>query len=149
MKKLILIILLYIGINPINYATPASSPIRLNLDTIELADTAEKQARGLMFRQKLCETCAMLFVYSYPDNSVFWMKNTQISLDIIFLDQHGKIVTIHKNTEPMNTQKTYSSQQTFWFVIETNAGFADINKLKPGDIIDVKQLLLISNDIQK
>lgn len=116
----------------------------LHLSTIEIADTLYKQQQGLMHRSALCAECAMLFVYNYPTSYDFWMKNTKFSLDIIFLDQNGKIINLHKFAKPLDTNKRYKAQSYYWYVLEVNAGFADKYKLKAGDIIDVQDLLLRS-----
>jgi uncharacterized membrane protein (UPF0127 family) len=63
----------------------------------ELADTEEKRARGLMFREQLASDRGMLFVFSEPGQWVFWMKNTKIPLDILWLDSKKKIVDLVEN----------------------------------------------------
>ena len=63
----------------------------------ELADTNEKRARGLMFRDQLANDRGMLFVFSEPGQWVFWMKNTKIPLDILWLDSNKKIVDLVEN----------------------------------------------------
>jgi uncharacterized protein len=63
----------------------------------ELADTNEKRARGLMFRDQLANDRGMLFVFSEPGQWVFWMKNTKIPLDILWLDSKKKIVDLVEN----------------------------------------------------
>ena len=86
----------------------------------------------------------MLFVYTYPSNYYFWMKNTKISLDIIFLDKNGKIINIHKKTKPLDSKIRYRPDSYYWYVLETNEGFADKNNLIPGSIIDIQDLILKS-----
>jgi uncharacterized protein len=63
----------------------------------ELADTDEKRARGLMFREQLASDRGMLFVFSEPGQWLFWMKNTKIPLDIIWMDSNKKIVDFAEN----------------------------------------------------
>jgi uncharacterized protein len=63
----------------------------------ELADTNEKRARGLMFRDQLASDRGMLFVFSEPGQWVFWMKNTKIPLDILWMDSNKKVVDIVEN----------------------------------------------------
>jgi uncharacterized membrane protein (UPF0127 family) len=63
----------------------------------ELADTNEKRARGLMFREQLANDRGMLFVFSEPGQWVFWMKNTKIPLDILWIDSNHKIVDLAEN----------------------------------------------------
>lgn len=63
---------------------------------IEVADSQEEQTRGLMFRTKLDPDQGMLFVYPVEDLKLFWMKNTSIPLDMIWINNQSEITTIHK-----------------------------------------------------
>lgn len=143
--RLLFWVFLYISAGSNIFAAASLSSKDLNLETIELADTSYKQMLGLMHREKLCEQCAMLFVYTYPARQSFWMKNTKISLDIIFIDEIGKIISIHENTEPLNTAKRYSAGSSYYYVLETKAGFANKNNLSPGKVIDIADLVLKAN----
>ena len=67
-----------------------------------LADTPAKRAQGLMHVTDLSENAGMLFVFSQPRQVSMWMKNTVISLDILFLNPNGMIVKIHKNAQPLS-----------------------------------------------
>ncbi len=67
---------------------------------IELAKSPDEQAKGLMFRTHLREDEGMLFLFSKPKSATMWMKNTPLSLDMIFYDENGKILAIHENTIP-------------------------------------------------
>ena len=67
---------------------------------IELADTVEERAQGLMYRESMARRSGMLFVYEHPQRAVFWMKNTLIPLDMIFVDATGTIQHIHKDAIP-------------------------------------------------
>jgi uncharacterized protein len=108
---------------------------------IELADTPDKQQKGLMNRDSLCETCAMVFVFENEEIQSFWMKNTRIPLDIIFIDKAGHIVTVYEKTTAFQTDPTYSSTKPAKYVLETNSGFAKKNNLQVGDRIDLKNLI--------
>lgn len=112
-----------------------------NLSNIELAKTPEEQSKGLMFRANLCVNCAMLFVYDQPVIGSFWMKNTIISLDMIFMNSTGNVVALHENTEPLNSIKHYGSEQAYQYVLETNAGFAKSNNISINTRIDIQDLL--------
>ncbi len=101
---------------------------------IELADTQEKRVRGLMFREHMKENQGMLFVFPREEYQSFWMKNTILPLDMIFVNKKREIVTIHKNTTPYSEQ-TYPSTEPAIYVIEVNAGFTDKYGIKTGDKI--------------
>ncbi len=102
---------------------------------IEVADNAEEIKQGLMFRQNMDEGKGMLFIFPNMQPRGFWMKNTLIPLDIIYVDANKKIVSIQKNTTPLS-EKNLPSDSDAQYVIEVNAGFADRYGLKAGDIVD-------------
>ena len=97
-----------------------------------LADTPAKRAQGLMHVTDLPENAGMLFVFSQPRQVSMWMKNTVISLDILFLNPSGRIVKIHKNVEPLSLASVPSHARVKW-VLELNAGVAAKLDLQPGD----------------
>lgn len=70
--------------------------------SVELADDPQERAQGLMFRRELDEGHGMLFVYEQPQPASFWMRNTLIPLDIIFMDATGTIRHIHENARPLD-----------------------------------------------
>ena len=99
---------------------------------VEIADDDEERAKGLMHRETLAENRGMLFVFLDENPRSFWMKNTLIPLDMIFLDGKKNIVSIAKNAEPCRASgcKTsscplYSSKEKSRYVIEVNAGFCE------------------------
>ncbi len=98
----------------------------------EIADTPGARATGLMFRRSLAPDAGMLFIYDAPQNITMWMKNTYISLDMIFADAAGSIIRIARNTEPFSTDIIESGGQAK-VVLEVAAGTAKRLKLKPGD----------------
>jgi len=120
--------------------SPPKGPVDLRLSEVELADEWAEMRQGLMFRRSLCADCAMIFVFPEARHRSFWMKNTFIPLDIIFLDGEGRIVTIRKNTKPRQKVPTYASTAPARFVVEVNAGYADRNSLQPGQLIDLEAL---------
>jgi uncharacterized protein len=102
---------------------------------IEVALTPETQANGLMYRQSLPDSAAMLFVFKEQEPMNFWMKNTSISLDIIYADSSRKIVTIARRTVPFS-EVNIPSDVPALYAVEVNAGYADRLGLKEGDFID-------------
>lgn len=68
--------------------------------TVEVVTTPEDQAKGLMFRETLAEDAGMAFLYSTPGSIAMWMKNTPLSLDMIFGDETGAILAVYENATP-------------------------------------------------
>jgi len=97
-----------------------------------IADTPAKRAQGLMHVTDLPENAGMLLVFSQPRQISIWMKNTLISLDILFLNPSGRIVKIHKNAEPLSLASIPSHAKVKW-VLELNAGVAGKLNLRLGD----------------
>lgn len=104
---------------------------------IAIADNAEKRARGLMEVKNLPKDYAMLFIFDSPQVANFWMKNTAIPLDIIFVDNSNKIVHIHKNARPFD-ESFISSQKEVDKAIEVNAGLVDKYNIRVGNKIKFK-----------
>jgi len=98
----------------------------------EIADTPETKATGLMFRRSLDADSGMLFIYDKPQNITMWMKNTYISLDMIFADARGTIIRIARNTEPFSTD-IIEAGGLAKVVLEVPAGTARRLNLKRGD----------------
>ena len=90
---------------------------------IEIADTPETQMKGLMGRGALDDSSGMLFVFERIEPQKFWMKNTPVPLDIIFVGEDGCIVNIVESATPMSN-KIYRSSGPVKYVVEVRAGFA-------------------------
>jgi hypothetical protein len=105
--------------------------------TAEIADTAEERAQGLMFRESLPPDRGMLFIFEQPQQVSFWMKDTFISLDIIFIDEDFQIVNIARETEPLQTNQLYPSDGEVLYVLEVNAGFSDEYNYSVGDELEI------------
>lgn len=101
---------------------------------IELAETAAEKARGLMFRTSLPENRGMLFPHSPPQEAAMWMRNTYISLDMVFIRSDGVIHRIEERTEPMS-ERIISSEGRVAAVLELAGGVAAKLGLKPGHIV--------------
>ncbi len=109
----------------------------------ELADTALKRAQGLMFREHLADDRGMLFIFGDAQPWTFWMKNTKIPLDIIWMDAKKIIVHIERNT-PICTRQDdgcpqYHSQEGALYVLELGAGRAAALQLQRGVKLSFKQ----------
>ncbi|MCX7878830.1 MAG: DUF192 domain-containing protein [Ignavibacteria bacterium] len=102
---------------------------------VEIAETDETRHLGLMFREGMTEDQGMLFIFPDEEIQGFYMKNTVISLDIIFVNSRKQIVKIHKNTEPFS-EKTLSSVKPCLYVIEVVSGFCSKYGIKEGSYID-------------
>lgn len=105
---------------------------------IEIADDDNKREVGLMGRPVMDEHQGMLFVFEQEYMASFWMKNCILSLDMIFVNKLGEIVTICKNTTPFSEQ-AYSATAMTLLVLEVNAGFTDKYVIKEGDRISWKR----------
>ncbi len=99
--------------------------------TIEIADTPEARIRGLMERWSLQELHGMLFIFDYPEVQRFWMHNTPLSLDMLFVDENRRILNIAESTTPMSKQ-TYSSRGPAKYVVEVRAGFSKRHGIEEG-----------------
>jgi hypothetical protein len=106
---------------------------------VELADTSEKQALGLMFRDQMADDHGMLFLFPGEGMRSFWMKNTRIPLDIFYFDQELKLVSVSENTQPCRTQRcpSYPSAGPAKYVLELNAGKAAELGVQAGDILEL------------
>ena len=91
---------------------------------IEIADTPEAQMKGLMGRNTLDYSNGMLFVFERLESQKFWMKNTRVPLDIIFVGGDGCIVNIAESATPMSNQR-YRSKGPVKYVVEVRAGFVN------------------------
>ncbi len=102
--------------------------------TVEVADSPEEQIRGLMYRTSLPHRSGMLFVFEHAGPRGFWMKNTPVSLDIIYVDAGWRIVSIQRNTTPFS-EETLPSDGPARYVIEVNGGFTDLYGIQARDSI--------------
>ena len=100
---------------------------------VEFADSRADKNRGLMFRTRMDPDASMLFIDDAPvmKKQSFWMKNTYISLDMIFLNDDQVIVDIAKNTVPYS-ERSVTSKVPARYVLEVNAGYSDGLGLEPG-----------------
>lgn len=101
----------------------------------ELADTDAKRSTGLMHRAEMAPDKGMLFDFKRDRMVAMWMRNTFISLDMLFIDEHGEIVTIAENTVP-HSEKTVSSRVRVRSVLEVAAGTVQRLGIKTGDRVE-------------
>jgi len=102
--------------------------------TVELADTPEKIEQGLMERESLAADAGMLFDFGAVTQTSMWMKNTPLSLDMLFLNDSGKIVAIARNAAP-GSERRISVGTPVRAVLEVNAGTAKTLNIAPGAIV--------------
>ncbi|WP_284735722.1 DUF192 domain-containing protein [Dongia deserti] len=88
---------------------------------VEVADDPSERAEGLMYRTSLADNAGMLFLYPKPQPVEFWMKNTPLSLDIVFVREDGTIARIAESTQPMS-EELISSGEPVRAVLEVKAG---------------------------
>ena len=102
---------------------------------VEIAATERQRSMGLMFREEMAEDHGMLFLFDTEGERYFWMKNTPLPLDIIYIGAAGTIVSIAANTEPFSLD-TIPSGGPAKYVLEVNAGVAARLGIKPGDRVE-------------
>ncbi len=102
--------------------------------TVELARSAAEREKGLMFRRTMAPSHGMLFDFPRADRLVFWMKDTYIPLDMVFVARDGRVVSIKRGAKPLD-ETLISSEGPAAGVLEVNAGVVDQIGLKVGDEI--------------
>ena len=106
---------------------------------VEVAETQEKQALGLMFRDSMADDHGMLFIFPAESMRSFWMKNTRIPLDIFYFDADLRMVSVSENTPPCRSSRCpgYPSTGPAKYVLELNAGKATELDAEPGDVLEL------------
>lgn len=110
--------------------------LKVGLD-IEIADTDFDIQTGLMYRNTMATKQGMLFVFEDEQERFFYMKNTRIPLDIVYINANQNIVSFQKNAQPFN-EASLPSNAPAKYVLEINAGLADTWALNVGDSISYK-----------
>jgi len=127
---------------PAPAATPSAAP-RVIVETaggaslpvtVELARTDEERARGMMHRRELGPEAGMLFLFSECEQRAFWMKNTLLSLDMLFIDDGGRVVGLIERAEPLTTSPRDPGVPSR-YVLEVNGGWAARHGVRPGDLV--------------
>lgn len=101
---------------------------------IEIADDEYQTQTGLMYRDTMEQNQGMLFIFPNSDYRSFYMKNTEIALDIIYIAEDKTVVSIQKNAQPFN-ETSLPSEGPAKYVLEVNAGLSDLWNLEKGDRI--------------
>lgn len=130
--------------------TPAGPSVRFVEDgerlatvTLEVADDAGERSQGLMNRESLAPDRGMVFVYPDADRRSFWMKNTLIPLDMVFVSSNGTVINVeHADVPPENSTDygTHTSDGPAQYVVEVNRGFANETGIGPGTQVEFSGL---------
>lgn len=107
---------------------------------VEVADNFEERQRGLMFRDELAKDTGMLFIHVVEEPQAYWMKNTNIPLDILYFSKDLKLVSAQERVPPCSAGDRcppYPSEGAAMFVLELNAGSVELFKIQPGDVMKV------------
>lgn len=99
--------------------------------TVEIADTPETRATGLMHRPRMARSAGMLFIYEAAGRASFWMENTLIPLDMIFMDPTGRVTHVHHNAIPLDRTPIPGGDNVL-MVLEINGGLARAMGIAPG-----------------
>jgi uncharacterized protein len=102
--------------------------------TIEIADNEAETTQGLMYRRSMPDSCGMVFIFADSQPRNFWMKNTYLPLDILYLDESKKIVTIQANRTPFSEEEIPSFEDAK-YVLEVNAGYCKRKGIKKDDVV--------------
>jgi uncharacterized membrane protein (UPF0127 family) len=108
---------------------------------IEIAKTDGERSQGLMYRQMMGEMQGMLFLFDKQEPQSFWMKNTFIALDILYVNEQKEIVSITKMAQPKSESPIPSGQPAI-YVVEVNGGFCDRQQIKEGDKISWQEIAM-------
>ena len=141
-KNIIVIFIFFIMYNEISLATEYKKGyVKLEnknlVFEVDIADTITLREKGLMFRKKLDSNRGMLFIFPTEKNVEIWMKNTLLSLDIIFISKERLIVGLVKKALPLSS-KIYSITKKSKYVLEVNGGIIDKYNINLGDKIKIE-----------
>ncbi len=109
----------------------ANSNQTLTKIDVEIANTSKERNQGLMYRDEMPDSMGMLFIFDNSRVRSFWMKNTPVALDILFVNEEKEIVRIYPNTQPYSEDPLNSERPT-QYVIEVKAGYCDKYQILEG-----------------
>ena len=104
--------------------------------TVEVVSSQESQQRGLMFRENLNSNEGMLFLFKVPKKASFWMKNTLIYLDLIFIKENGKVDSIYQNLEPLSL-KSIKSKSKVKAALEIPGGHVKLHGINQNSYFNI------------
>lgn len=107
--------------------------------SVEVADEPHERAKGLMNRPSMPRMAGMLFIYERPQRARFWMENTLIPLDMLFLDSQGRVVHIHENAIPLDRTHIEGGDEIL-AVLEINGGLSEMLNLQTGAVLRHPQM---------
>ena len=117
----------------------ATTDGKLQKFNVEFARSEAEKATGLMFRERLADDEGMLFMWNTSSLRQFWMKNTLINLDILFIDSEYRVVHIEESAQK-GSLRIISSLLPVQYVLEINAGQSQLRKITPGALLSAKNL---------
>jgi uncharacterized membrane protein (UPF0127 family) len=103
---------------------------------VEVVKKRAQRSRGLMYRERLDEDAGMIFLFREPEHQTFWMRNTLIPLDMIFIGSDKRVVGVYENAQP-RTDRTRAVDGDSQYVLEVNAGFARRWGIGPGSRVEL------------
>ncbi len=105
---------------------------------VYLADTPRIRTRGLSNKTYLPEEKGMLFVFEKPDQYSFWMKDMKFSIDMVWIDEEGKVIFVKENATPESYPALFTPPKPALYVLEVNAGYARELGLTVGTEVDIE-----------
>ena len=130
-----LVLLCFLAASPAMASDTTPLSIGTHHFNVEIASTTGEMERGLMFRKSLAPDAGMLFVFDKPQPVVMWMKNTLISLDMLFIDAQGTITHIAPNAKPKSLDMI-DSKGPVLAVLELRGGICEKKNIKVGDRVN-------------
>ena len=125
--------------NPVTIQQPSQITINNNIFNLEIASTSLEKSIGLMHRTHLNKNTGMIFIFKDEKPQSFWMKNTLIPLDLIFIDSNNQIVDIKHSFQPCKSEpcESYTSSKPAIYVLEINGGLAKEMEIKTGQKVKI------------
>lgn len=136
---LLILIIMFLVIPPSELKTGRVC-FNTNCFDVEIAKTVAQRREGLMYRESLEKNRGMLFIFDKEANYSFWMKDTLISLDIIWINQNNEVVFIQENAEPCREENcpNIDPKKEAKYVLEINGGLAKEINIKVGDVASLE-----------